>query len=220
MMRRTLPFIAIMILFLNSCKDSGKSSPASSGSDSTKNEIIEDDQATDPATLDSLFIEQIEKSDSSFSAENFEGGEMTDAEIPESTLDTTEIQPYLPYLVYNNSRTKAIDAVSANYFLVKKKGKIHFEEGGPDFEVALIDFEKNTRKRILFFGTTGTVYDSRWLNDQTIVLTGALNQTMDSMQPVIWKYDLQKGSKEMFVYPQMVAWDLTKNKNKTGLPGL
>lgn len=218
-MRRILPLISILFLFLNSCKDSGKPSPASS-TDSTQNEIIEDDQATDPASLDSLFIEKIERSDSSFSPENFEGGEMTDSEIPESTLDSAGIHPYLPYLVYNNSKTMAIDAISANYFPVEKKGKILFEEGGPDFEVGLIDFKKNTRKRILFFGTVGAVYDSKWLNDHTIVITGGLNQTMDSMQPAIWKYDLQKGSKEMFIYPYMVAWNLMKDNNKNGLPGL
>jgi hypothetical protein len=204
---------------LNSCRDSGKPSPASSA-DSTENEIIEDDLASDPASLDSLFIQKIEKSNSSFSAKNFEGGEMTDGEIPESTLDSANLRPYLPYLVYNNTRELAIDAISANYFPVTKKGKTLFEEGGPDFEVGLIDFKKNTRKRILFMGTAGTVYDTKWFDDHTIVITGALNQTMDSMQPVIWKFDLEKGSKEMFVYPQMVAWDLMKEKNKTGLPGL
>lgn len=218
-MHRILPLFALLILFLNSCRDSGKPAPASS-TDSTEKEIIEDDQATDPATLDSLFIEKIEKSDSGFSVENFEGGEMTDAEIPESALDSADIHPYLPYLVYNNSKTKAIDAVSANYFPVKNKGKIQFEEGGPDFEVALIDFEKNTRKRILFMGTSGRIFDSKWFDDHTIVITGALNQTMDSMQPVIWKYDLQKGSKEMFVYPQMIGWNFTRNETKSALPGL
>ena len=47
-----------------------------------------------------------------------------------------------------------------------------------------------------------------------IVISGALNQTMDSMQPVIWKYDLQKGTKEMFIYPQMVAWDLYQSEKQ------
>ena len=127
MMRRILPFIAMLFLLLNACKDSGKPSPAAS-TDSTENEIIEDDLASDPASLDSLFIEKIQKSNSSFSAENFEGGEMTDGEIPESTLDSTDIHPYLPYLVYNNSREMAIDAISSNYFPVTKKAKLFLKK--------------------------------------------------------------------------------------------
>ena len=147
----------------------------------------------------------LQSQDSSFSADKFEGGQM---EIKDSLaptkIDTGHLTPYKPYLVYSSDSSRAIDLVSYSYVISKKKGTTVIEHGGPDTEVALLDLGNNTRKRILFLGSSGTVLQAKWENDTTIAIAGAQEVEEGKIRPSVWRYDLVTGTMELYQYSDTI----------------
>ena len=163
-----------------------------------------------------LFI-YLQSQDSSFSADKFEGGEMdTKDSLSRMKIDTAQLRPFRPYLIYNRDSSKAIDLVSYNYVLSNKKGKTVIQQGGPDTEVALLDLKNNTRKRILFLGSAGTVLQAKWDDDNTIAIVGAEEVEGGKIKPSIWKYDWITGKMELYQYPDAIHANI-KDYTEQGL---
>lgn len=159
----------------------------------------------------------LQSQDSSFSVDKFEGGEMdTKDSLSRVKIDTAQLRPFRPYLIYNSDSSKAIDLVSYNYVLSNKKGKTVIQQGGPDTEVAVLDLKNNTRKRILFLGSAGTVLQAKWEGDHTIAIAGAEEVEEGKIKPSIWKYDWTTGKMELYQYPDAIHANI-KDYTEQGL---
>jgi len=151
----------------------------------------------------------LKSQDSSFSANKFEGGEMeTKDSLASIKIDTTLLASYRPYLIYNNDSSMAIDLVSYNYVVSNKKGKAVIEHGGPDTEVALLDLKNNTRKRILFLGSSGTVLQAKWDDDKTVSIAGAQEVEGGKIKPSVWRYNLTTGVTGLYQYNDAINADI------------
>lgn len=144
--------------------------------------------------------------DSNFSAERFQ--EAATIDIPDSAglqVDMEKLRPFYPYLIFNEDSSFAIDLVTYNYILDKHGAREFLEEQGPDYEAAVIDMKKKERKRLLFFGTMGTVMDATWATPSTLIMAGPVKWTdTDSLQMEVWKYDVKDGKLKKFSYPEMI----------------
>ncbi|HJW18644.1 MAG TPA: hypothetical protein VJ499_16050 [Flavisolibacter sp.] len=149
-----------------------------------------------------------QQQDTSFPNAGFEGGELETKDTLRSTpIDTAQLRPYKPYLVYNHDSTKAIDFVSYNYVLVKKNGQETLQQGGPDAEVALLDFTNHSRKRILFMGSSATILNSDWDGNE-VLIAGAEDLGDEKVKPTFWIYNIGTGTMEIYNYNTPVKADI------------
>lgn len=155
--------------------------------------------------VDSLLMSE----DSLYAPENFTGGpvEMNDT-IPATPLIPGQLQPYLPYLVFNSTDSMAIDFVSYNYIFSRKQDEPRLQPGGPDTEVALVDFRNNRRKRILFLGSSGMVLDAKWEDEHTVLIFMAQEEGEDEVTPSILRFHTDTGQYEMYTYQGKIKADL------------
>jgi hypothetical protein len=199
------------ILFA-SCNNS--SDTETSKDDSSSVEIVEGPTYTVDREFPQL-VSYLKSQDSSFSVEKFEGGEMETKDSLSSTkIDINQLAPYRPYLVYNSDSSMAIDLVSYNYVVSNKKGKTVIEHGGPDTEVALLNLKSNTRKRILFLGSSGTVLQAKWDDDITISIAGAQEVEEGKIKPSIWRYNLATGATELYQYSDAIKANINDYAEK------
>jgi hypothetical protein len=149
-----------------------------------------------------------QQQDASFPKAGFEGGELERKDSLISTpIDTAQLRPFRSYLVFNDDSTKAIDFVSYNYVLVNKKGQTKLEQGGPDAEVALLDFKNNSRKRILFLGSSATILNSDWDGNE-VLIAGAEDLGEEKVKPTFWIYDTATGTMEIYNYNAPLKADI------------
>ncbi len=155
-------------------------------------------------------LHQLFSTDSLYSPDKFQGGEteMQDTFLPVS-INEQQLTPYLPYLIYNSNDSLAIDFVSYNYVLTKKEGKQVLQMGGPDSEIAIVDFLNKTRKRIFFTGASGTILNARWEDENTIIFVTATEEGDGQIKPSIIRYHANTGLYEMFTYQGGIRADIT-----------
>lgn len=143
--------------------------------------------------------------DSNFSPELFQEASVLD--VPDSIslkVDSKDLQPYYPYLLFNSDSSYALDLVTYNYTIEEKNGVKTMEEEGPDYEVGIIDMKKKERKRLLFFGTMGSVMDATW-EGPNVIMTGPVEWTeTDSIRMEAWRYNVNDGKLKKFSYPDMI----------------
>lgn len=149
-----------------------------------------------------------QQQDTSFPAAGFEGGELERKDSLVATpIDTAQLRPFMPYLVYNSDSSKAIDFVSYNYVLVNKKGQSKLEQGGPDSEVALLDLRKHTRQRILYMGSSATILNSGWDGNE-VLIAGAEDLGEEKVKPTFWIYNTETGAMEIYNYARPLKADI------------
>ncbi|HEX6333458.1 MAG TPA: hypothetical protein VFZ78_04470 [Flavisolibacter sp.] len=199
-------------LYALSCNNEGKSTATGQDTATANGNVRKDDRISFPS-----FFEFLEQQDSSFDAGLFQSEGTLAFTEPSSPIDTNALKEYLPYMVYNSDRSLATDIISYNYVPGTSNNRIVFEEAGPDFEAALLDIKKNTRTRLLFFGTTGFVYAARWENDHTALLAGIIDMEADSVRPALWRFDLHQQTKTVYMYPSLVRANMSLLKREIPL---
>ena len=190
--------IASWMFVLASCNNSS----------SNKVSTVEDSGYTIPyfTELFPTLNDYLHVQDSNFSPELFQEAAIID--VPDSIslkVETKDLQPYYPYLLFNNDSSYALDLVTYNYIVENKNGIESMEEQGPDYEVGIIDMKKKERKRLLFFGTMGTVMDARWEGLNNIIMAGPIEWTNgDSIRMEVWKYNVNDKKLKKFSYPELI----------------
>ncbi|HVW99642.1 MAG TPA: hypothetical protein VHA52_04250 [Candidatus Babeliaceae bacterium] len=151
--------------------------------------------------------------DSSFSASRFSEA-TTDTAVNRALPLTASLKSFYPYFIYNPDSSYAIDLYSYNILFVKRKGKTVAEQGEPDTEVALIDFNRKTRKRIYFGGTSSAVLDAKWISKyRVLLLTGeVIGRT--KFQPELLKYSVGDSTIQDFVYPDTLQLNISDYEDK------
>jgi hypothetical protein len=185
-----------------SCSNPATETPPEPAEDSASS-----DESAVPVQALPGFIRFLQQQDSAFDPSRMSGGEIEQSQtIAALPLDTAAIRPYKPYLLYNTDSSMAIDLVSYNYFPHERGTRLVFEEAGPDYEAAVIDFRSGQRKRLLFFGTTGRIMDARWLDEHTIAMAGSvLEKGALLFQPAVWIFDVKSGVKKLYTYPDVIS---------------
>jgi hypothetical protein len=185
MIRNLAWTFSVAFLFLAGCSNNANTNE---GPDTLTAITEEDPEGRELEQAQSAFpkvFDFFKSNDPSFSIDSFFLASTDSLELQPTPIDTGFISPYKPYLIYNADRSKAIDLVTYNYIVREKDGKPVFEEGGPDFEVSLIDFSNNTKRRLLFIGPGSVVYEARWVNGDILLAGGELVE--GKTRPVIWK---------------------------------
>jgi hypothetical protein len=142
-----------------------------------------------------------ESKDSSFTEEKFDVGIMDSMNVTApQPLNETELKPYYPYLVYNSDSSKAIDLYSYNIMLSNKNGKTVGQAGGPDTEIAVIDFKNKTRQRIFYAGPSFVIHDGQWIDNKTLSLVGGEVIDDDRISPFVWMIDIDAKSMKVLDY--------------------
>lgn len=194
-MKFTCAFFFILILV--SCTNTDRSN---------NNETTETNEETQPVSIAKKFPELVsflKLQDSDFSPARFERQEIEGRRdtVQDLPIDTAGIKPYLPFLIYNSDRSMAIDAVSYNYVVKKKKDSLILLEGGPDVEIGLLDFRNNSRKQLFFSGTVASFLEAKWDGPDTVLFAIALEAATDSIRPVIWEYNTKTRTRAVYQYP-------------------
>jgi hypothetical protein len=206
MKTRSAVLVTLITVLFAACSNNSQSEHVEKKTDSSGTATEE----TIPSLEDNFptLYNFLHSQDSSFSMEGFQGGmSATRPDSSDSSQDTSRLDLFYPFLLFNSDSSKALDLVSYNYVAQVKNGKTELEEAGPDYEAALIDFRTGKRKQLLFFGTMGTVLDAKWLDQNTILMAGATEWIGDSMLPVIWKYEIPARSWSAFRYEKMIKAD-------------
>jgi len=193
-----------LILFLMACNNTAENK-------SETEDTIQSEE--EEATSERPEIQQIqisflqmfsfyEANDSSFSASNFEAAQLDTMNLlPAHPVNEKDLKPFYPYFIYNSDSTKAIDLYSYNIMLKESGGKTIGEPGGPDTEIAIVDFRNKTRQRIFFSGPSFPVYDGAWLSNDVVVLAGGETIADGTMKPMILKINLSSKARQYFNYP-------------------
>jgi hypothetical protein len=201
---RSISLFILPAIFLVSC--SNNASPVAEETEDTV-ETTENMNVRLQEHFPKLFA-FYQQQDTSFPKAGFEGGELERKDsLVSTTIETSQIHPYRPYLVFNHDSTKAIDFVSYNYVLVKKNSQATLQQGGPDAEVAILDFKNNSRKRILFMGSSGTILNSDW-DGKEVLIAGAEDLGDDKVKPTFWIYNTETGAMEIYNYNAPLKADI------------
>ncbi len=96
---------------------------------------------------------------------------------------------YAPLYVYNADSTMAIDLDSYHLVLEQDANGYLFSPGREvDMEIGLIDFEEQTRRRILFCGTPCLFEEAGFHPSGTVVIAGFIEDEQGFV-PAIWDVD-------------------------------
>ena len=125
-------------------------------------------------------------------------------------FDRGALEQWKPWLIYNADSSRAIDLVSYNYSIGKKKGRTMLQGAGPDMEIAALDLRKGTRRRLVFAGPGSLSLDAVWQDPQTVLLALAQVEDKDSTgnyryRVTLHKYDLASGRRWTSVYPTLLS---------------
>ncbi len=107
------------------------------------------------------------------------------------TFDKEFDSVYLPFLIYNPSKTMYVDLDSYNWVL-DKNGNAMFEA---DQEVNLVNLKDETVKRVGFYGPSHWVEDAFWINDSVFVLLENDDQNQTGFQLI----NLQENSISSYI---------------------
>jgi len=209
-MKFTFFLIIIFTLLINpGCRDH----TADNGADiSDTTEVAETPAGPEFEQFFPELYTYLHRQDPAFNPSLFE--ETAIMEKPDSvarTLDMQELKPFLPYLRFNQDSTYALDIVTYNYVPVMRNGKLVLDEGGPDYEVGLINMVQHKRKQLLFFGTMGIVMDSRWADKDDLHFVVAAEWVgQDSLRVEQYHYSVRDQTLQKFSYPSFIHADWSK----------
>jgi hypothetical protein len=204
--------LAVVLSFC-ACNNSGSSKGDDQPLDSAYSEELPPPVIQQLPTAFPEAYQFLSAKDSSFNASFFEEAG-SDTNRSKMLPLPKEIKSYYPYLIYNIDSSRAIDLYSYNIFFRTKNGKRIAEPGGPDNEVALIDFKDSTRRRVFFGGSSSAVLDAKWINGQEFLLmTGEVIGDRE-FQPTILKYNTSDNTLEHFLYRDTLRLNISEYRDR------
>jgi|GEM_PF-5763174 len=209
-------------LFLAACGNQENAAPAEPPVDSVPALAAPPDAPEVVRSIDAFpeLYEWMQRQDSSFHPERFPmySEDTLNQATVSHLLDTVALAPWRAYLLYGPDSSQALDLYSSNYLLRKRGGRTTIEEGGPDTEVALIDFRKGLRRRLFFSGPAGTLLDARWLDDRTVLLAVAETGAANTYRPSLYKYDIAADRRWLTTYPALLRGSAAGYQQPQPLP--
>ena len=196
-MKKSIWILAFALLVMACNNSADNKTSADTAADLNEEEIESVDLQ---ASFPDLFA-YLKKQDTSLNLEKFSPAEASIISgLAPAPLDEDDAKNFKPYFIYNPDSSLAIDLYSYNHFPREKEGKTVLEMAGPDSEVALVDFDKKTRQRLMFTGPSLSVLDARWTSPKEILLAGAEQINDQTIKPMLWKINLVDSSMISFDY--------------------
>lgn len=197
--------LALAALLLAACNNNNTSEPVADEGTAAPTEEVNSEVTRLQHTFPDLFA-YMAAQDSSFAPQQFQPGSQNKIEtLPPLQFEPAQIKPFEPFLIFNSDSSRAIDLYSYNYIITRRNGQVNMEEAGPDTEIALIDMEANTRRRIFFSGPSVTVFEAKWNGDNEIIMAGAEQLADNQIKPIIWQYNLTDSVMQTFTYDEAIA---------------
>ena len=177
-MRNTI--YPVLLLLLVACQNSSTEKQAMPDSTSSGEIII--NELDTLKTISRGFV----TIDSTFDTGSFEQRGSSPVQPSEATpIAQEQLQPFIPYLIYNGDSTQAIDPYSYNYVIRERNGKKQVADAGPDSEIALVDWKSKTRRRLWFSGPSARIVDVQWKNGNVLWIAGVEEISADAYIPFI-----------------------------------
>ncbi len=131
-----------------------------------------------------------------------------------AAIDDKHLAQYRPWFIFNTDSSLAIDPYSHNHVLVQKEGTSKLTGGSPDTEVALVNYNKESRQRLFYFGPSYILMDAKWKNDKTILF--AVSEVIEpgKISPQIWEVDITTFTKKISYYPDTLTMAITQYTNR------
>ncbi len=177
---------------------------------------VEENQNTTFAPLAPLFS-FFQSADPSFAPQNFpdfSAAGVMDT-LAAAPIEKKMLAPFIPYLIYNNDSSLAIDPYSNNYLLKTSGSATKLVNGSPDTEVALVNFKTNRRQRVLYFGPSYMLIDAKWKGDSTVLFAFTELIGTDKISPEIWEVDVKTMTKKVSRYPDTLTINIQAYKEET-----
>ena len=210
-MRKTILY-PVLLLTLAACQNS-----------STEKQVVEDSSVHGEIILNELdTLKAISRSfaeiDSTFDMASFE--QAGSAPVPATDVTPIvqeQLQPFMPYLIYNADSTRAIDPYSYNYVIRERNGQKQVADAGPDSEIALVDFKTKTRRRLWFSGPSARIVDVQWKNGNVLWIAGVEEITTDTYVPFIQQINTVTNTVLSYQSGDTLHTTTQQNKLKSGL---
>lgn len=181
---RKILLVSMLSFFVISCDDKKD--------ESVENEPLSEVDSTDVEDSESMSFEAnptmkgwldfYKKENPEMGLANFELQKTTKLDMMDGSVsgifDSEFDSVYMPFLVFNPSKTMYIDLDSYNWVL-DKDGNAMFEA---DQEVNLVNLKDKSVKRIGFYGPSYWAEDAFWMNDSVFVLLENSDQNETSFQ--------------------------------------
>lgn len=205
-MKRYLLFLSLLALLMSGCqpgepeeeKTGEPAAPAFSLSDSLQAHLG-GWVAYYRAQLDSFDVQKFHLVDS----------------LRKDTLLTQQYDPnrldnlmdlYQDYLVFSPDSTRVLDLYSYRYIFDPQEGAPPRLMKDVDVEAALVNLEKEQRRRLLFLGPSGYADDAAWLGNDKMLITGGMVEAHDPslVQLKVWLIDLKNRKWYTYDYADLI----------------
>ncbi len=215
-MRNKLIIVFTLSLLLVACTNEADVNEQSEDSTLQGIEVSGNEAAGSFQTVFPELSNFYDQSDNSFEYTQFnnEGTRNSMDSVKEYAIVKEQLKPYAYLLIYNNDSSQAIDLYSYNYIETKKGNNRNWEQGEADTEVALIDFKKNTRRRLYFSGPSYAVLDAKWIGDDSIALATAEIISDQKCKPSFIKLYLKEKQQEIIEYRDTLQLDINNYVEK------
>jgi len=213
-MKKTLIFLFFAAL-VTGCTNDAENSTSKEDSVLIINAETEPATEVAPQPFADLFS-FLQTSDSGFSTAYFQDFSSSSAldTLAALPIEKKHLAQYASYLIYNPDSSMAIDPYSNSYLIVKKDGYNKLTSGSPDTEVAIVDFKKGKRQRILYFGPSYMVIDAKWKSDKTVLFAISEVISNDKISPEIWEVDLNTFTKKVSRYPDTLNINVNRYREQ------
>lgn len=204
-----------LVLFLMACNNNAESTVSA---DSVQENVPEQIKTVDMQESFPGLFSFLKKQDSSLTLEKFTPAEASTISSLAAMPIDDNLKKFTAYFIYNPDSSLAIDLYSYNHFQKEKQGITVLEMAGPDSEVALVDFNKKTRQRILFTGPAISLLDAKWTAAKEILLAGAEQIDDEKIKPLLWRINLADSHMVSFSYHdtlQAKVYNYVEEKFKT-----
>jgi hypothetical protein len=177
-MKRIL-FILILGCFLVNCKQHNNAAYDKSARDSVnviKRAKIEDSTLIHSREVTYWINNNFKSSGNKrFTLKDFSSNDSLPVEV--FVADSVFLDNYRSVLRWSPDSAYILDVGSYGSVLVRDAtGNYGLEAGEPDTEVALLDLQNKTRKRLLMAGPSSTIVDGKWINNDVLLITGTFNK--------------------------------------------
>ncbi len=115
-------------------------------------------------------------------------------------VDPDFLALYQDFLMPSPDSSRLLDLYSYRYMLEKDSaGQIHLV-GNVDAEVAIFNFKKHLRQRLIFVGPVAEVETGAWVDDTHLLVAGTSEDEQGKGKLLLWDIELNQNQISLYAY--------------------